>query len=515
MKRFLVVVLLIISQSAFGYDFKDLCREVAPSQEASKAILAVLQSLEQMQFDTETEGFMDFLRNGMDTDSFYFGDLYRSQFFKPVNDNYRALTLKHERKPGSNTIIVIPESYDDIDITACINYLGVQELGIRENPFATLKKYRSFSLYFQSKEAWENAGDISPASLADGVLKVMDPTNIRQMTPKSSCGLYPNLKDETRILVDNFSTTFPTVSSLIDQYVELNNFVLIKQTESSILDTVLNKECTGNKDVQYTHFKFTPKVKIKELKKNYPDLASNIKKYRGLFNINGVLKNTEDHIYAKLKITPKETLIEGYTADGKVIPFDEDGNLIFKEAGSFETEKEIIADGNIQVDFLGLDINISGNILINHETNENKDTLTGKIQTARYEYSGRLLGFIPISVIKFLSPIDIDRFADDMLYVMLNANNGEGTRGTIEWVKDEKHNRLSTIHVTTEMLDHYTIQFFSRYSRIFFGSSETVIEEGRMLAEKALDAVITDAKNIYAEIDYSHIDKNVGLALKD
>ncbi len=487
MKQLFLVLLFCAAQPVFGYDFKDMCRDIASSKESSKEILSAMRFFETIQLDSQAEGFIDFIVQGTDSDSFYLGDLYRSDFFRPLKDEYRGFTLKHVRNSQKNAIVVIPESYDDVDVGQVNDYMAVQEIGIRSNSIACLRKYRSFSVYYKSKDSWEHAGDLKPRNIADGMLKILEPSNVKKMSAQP-CELFDDLDDETRVLMSDFCHTFPESSRLLDHYVDLNDFVSIE---------------TGKKNmITYTHVSFEPKVR-RTLNKDYPDMAEYMDKYRKLITLSVAIKNKNGNTYVTLHITPKKTILEGYTYQGKVVPVDEEGNLVFEEAGTFQNEKEILSDTKLKVDFLGLDLSAHGKGIIKKQNTPKKEAYNLKVENITYKYSGRLLGIIPISVIKFLAPIDIDQFMNDMIYVMLHGNNNEGTILSIEWEEDDARNRFSKLHVSSEMLDHNMIEFITSIMRKFLRSKnlDQALAQSQALGEKVLSAVVSDARGVFSDLE--------------
>ncbi len=483
MKRFIFILFLIFSTPVFGYDFKDMCRKIAPTDEAINSILNGINSFGIIEIDSNIEGFNEFLRDRINSDVFYFGDLYKSSYFRPINNGYRALTLQHIRKSGSDKIEIISQMYDQVDVRNSGEYVNIQEFGVKKNRRATIETYPSYSVNFRSKEAWEHAGDMTAENITTDIFKIIDPSNIQRIEAPAS-PLHKNLKKETRLVMNDFNRTFPNLSALIDRYIKLDQFIKIKKKNNT----------------QYTHLKLEPAVKLKILKKDYPEYADYMEKTRNNIKFRVAVKNKRGNTYFKIFFSSTKAILECYTYSGELIPFDSKGNPVFQESGTLDTEEEIIIEAPINIDFFGLKININNTILCKHHSETSKEILNFKIDKLNYSYSGMLLGFIPISVLKVLLPIDIDQFANDLVYVILNANNGQGSIATVWWESDESEHKFSGFSASTELLDHYFIRYFTKYTRGLIDTEEGVAAQSDIFQKKFLTAFLIDIKTVFTDL---------------
>lgn len=487
MKKHIPILLLVLFFSAAKYiGFADVARTV--SGKSSDKIVDYLSLLRNAfavsKYDKNAEEFHDFLSGSFE--NFDFKSLYNSRYMEKGSNDSRWITYSGKYFKTHYFISLVNTPYETITNPDFGDYSAYFELKKKEISSYRSKAYPKLPSYLLNLKVNSNFGSVSheTGSLAlEQLLRVIDPLNLKEMEGGES-KLYPKLKKPNeRKIIYQLEKDFPKSIRFLNLYT----------TSSSLL-------AESEENSTYTKIQFSGELNQKNIRIHYPylgDYLDNLKDL-GWVKFDLVLPTGQKILQAGLSSEKLQLTATLFTKNGKLIPYTVSGkteNLDFKNEISFTNITKLDYKINIQFhgNIYGLHFD-SNAIRLNAHFSKKTNEGIFKFQFVDFEkirVSGGFSYLIPVWLINFVIPGDLEELVNHFVLVLQKANDGKGTFGEFSWTNKSKNWEFNA-NVQTEIVDSFLIRFGLRiWNNKFLPSVEAREELGKLIS-KGLDILIQD-----------------------
>lgn len=465
---------LFLASAATAATFKEAVRSLGPGNSGvtvARELLGLLNLMsEHLSYDERARQFFIFLNDALE--DFDFARIYDSPWLTPTRDNFRSIVLSGKNTGKGYRVSIDPAAPDKAALGN-----ARAEYRMRRNEIGGDKTYTT-QLEFDA--ALKKFDAQAMARFLEGILKINDPQNIRSLHAAPSVA-FAEFQGETRKVFDQAEADFPQTTRMLSKYLEFRSFAEIKTA--------------GGKP--YTDIAIRGHFKMDALQADYPQIRKFLKDIRNLFILQIYIGNAKGQNIASFIINTQteEFFIGAKTQGGKIIPMAKDGTPVFADAVSFtgNSDHKFFMAVNAFVNVYGLKIN-TGNIgaYLRYQSNLEKMSFFAKITNIpEGKISGALFGVLPTWVIDLSIPSDLQTLMNKFSQVVLNANNGEGSRAEIAWLKRGNDASLH-LAASTEFLENRFIRIGMKIWVRKFRPSETVQEEIRLLIGRFTRAALAD-----------------------
>lgn len=475
---FLFLTATVIASSSVPRDnFDTAYRKLVPDNNAITSFENILKAMGKLEKDERTKNFLDFFGECME--SFDLKDLYESEYFQKTGDGYRAMCLKGCVLPDRFKIELVNPDYDKYQIKNSGDY--VSEYALKKNETTILGNSKSYSALSRSKTSWKQFSYKNMVALVEALFRVVDPGNIKTLE-KSSAPLWCNLSGDSRPVMDEFYKSFPNIAKFLNKYF--------------LMDSAFDVKTYNN--IQYTHANIKGRFNFDQLEKDYPHVADYLEDLKDVIEATLILKTQTGHTWSRQVIKSTEYVTwDFYTRNGKLVPFDSNGNPVFEEEFSVTQSKDIIF---IQIQKatarkFGLIVNGENTLHCEYHSTQTKGLITGKLLQTKGKVTGKIFGIFSPVFIDIMMPGNMDQLISDFVKVMVNANKGEGTNVRFEFDTSNPNDIVSNFYMATEMLDNFLIRLGMKISAGGFKTDEDTQEELRNFQDTMVAVMLTDIRN--------------------
>ncbi len=474
----ILIFSLLVASTVSAATFKDAVRSLGPGNtgvSVARELVGLMNLMsEHLTYDEKARQFFVFLNDALE--DFDFARIYDSPWLSPSTDNFRSIVLSGKNVGQSYRVSVDSAAADK---SALGNARA--EYRMRRNEIAGDKTYTA-QLDFDA--ALKKFDAQAMARFLEGILKIQDPENIKALHPAAS-NAFPEFKGETRKVFDQAAADFPQTTQMLSKYLQFRSFAEIKSA--------------GGKN--YTDIAIRGHFNMAALEADYPQIRKFLKDIRNLFILQIYIGNAKGQNIASFIINTQteEFFVGAKTQGGKILPMNKDGSPAFADAVSFSgnSDHKFFVALNAFVNVYGLKIN-TGNIgaYLRYQSNLEKMSFFAKITSIpEGKISGALFGVLPTWVIDLSIPSDLQTLMNKFSQVVLNANNGEGSRAEIAW---RKKGGDASLHASasTEFLENRFIRIGMKIWVRKFRPSETVQEDIRLFIGRFTRAILADLSGV-------------------
>lgn len=465
---------LFLAGAAGASTFKDAVRSLGPGNSGvfvARELIGVLNLMsEHLSYDDKAKQFFAFLNGALE--DFDFARIHDSPYLTPAADNFRSITLTGKNSGNGYRVSLDAAAPDK---SALGNARA--EYRMRRNDVGGDKTYTAQLAFDAALKKFDAQAMVR---FFEAILKIQDPESIRQLTAPAS-NVFPEFRGETRKVFDQAAADFPQATQMLSKYLEFRSFAEIKSFAGK----------------NYTDIALRGHFKMDALETDYPQIRRFLKDIRNLFILQVYIGNAKGQNIASFIINTQteEFFIGAKTQGGKIIPMAKDGSPVFSEAVSFagNADHKFFVALNFFVNVYGLKIN-TGNIgaYLRYQSNPEKMSFFAKITSIpEGKISGALFGMVPTWVIDLSIPSDLQTLMNKFSQTVLKANNGEGSRAEIGWLK-RGGDAVLHASASTEFLENRFIRIGMKIWVRKFRPGENIQEEIRLFVGKLTRAILAD-----------------------
>jgi hypothetical protein len=463
-----------------AYTFNDTLRDIVPGGQGKDAVKEIVRLLErtdlQYRSDPETDAFRKFMRATLE--NFDFMKLYESPYLKDLGNGFRGLGYQGCSIDNHYLVNIVTEKNDRCEVSHIWDFST--RYALKKND-ACIAGGRSFIATIDSTTATGRYSNRNALLFFDGLLKVIDPVNIRSLNAPV-CELYGDIKGDSRKVIDEFYRQFPKVSELFNRYSTIRSFLEIK----------------SHNNIQYTALSFRYGYRLKNLKADFPELAKSISNINGLYLINMKVKNAANHTAMSIVFDSRDDVLSVslYTRRGRLIPFDDAGNPVFSEELSLSNARDMpyYAVFDMVHDVHGLKF-ITDNMVVRfrYRDTPGRGLWTMKLEeVSKTRITGSYYHIIPRWLIDMFVPSNMEQMVYDVSRVMLNANGGAGSSITFEWDTRNPAHVMLRFSAISEFMDNYFLKYGLRVWAKSTINNKRLFSEAKALTARFMEAFSSD-----------------------
>ena len=314
-----------------------------------------------------------------------------------------------------------------------------------------------------------------------GLLRVIDPANIGRLNAPE-CGLFPNLRDESRGVVNEFHHTFPRVSRIFGRYTVIRSLVSLRE----------------HGGIPYTRCDLRYGYRMDALKGDYPRMAKAFGEIRGLYLITMQFRMDDGTTLLSMVFDSREDVMgcTFYTRNGTFVPFDATGRPLFGREIVPESVRDLSYHAVMDMvhDVHGLKFTTRGTILrFHYRAAPKKGSLSVRIEEGgKTAITGRLYRVLPPWLIDLFVPDDMEQLIGDFTRVMTAAHEGRGTSVSLEWDTGAPGDVKLDFNAVSEFADNYFIRYGLRVWSRKMLADEAFTAEARRITGTLLEALRMD-----------------------
>ena len=481
MRFFFVACFICVSVVAvFAYNFDDAINDIHPEMKGASAAIEIVGLLNKIfsniRSDDKSIEFLDYLDESLQ--KFDFRLLYKNPTLFPLENGFRGVTIQGRNETDHYFIGLSDYRKDELTNDTIGNFTS--EVGLKKID-ESIVGYRSFSAYMDTEMALKQYSHHNLLLFTDGLLKIIDPENLQNSDP-SDTNIFNSIKGDERIAINIFYEAFPKLAEILDRYLTLTSLLNIQRYQN----------------IPYTHFNITTKCKYDELKNDYPLIAKYLNQFRDVLQTKVVSKNSNGNTIFQLRFDCSEDFFSFsiYTKNGKIVPFDEKGNPVFKDAFSLARLKSYDFKLITTLLFNAYGLKYYNDQIISTGTYLNTDTmavLNVKLDSvSKTKVYGRKYHIIPKWLIDFMIPDDVDQLIYELVTVMLHANDNEGSYVKFEFDFRDSDNVFMNSIASSEYVDNFFIKLELGIWRNILKTNKKTIDEINILILRTLQAVLND-----------------------
>jgi len=463
-----------------AYSFDDTLRGIVPDGRGRNAVREIVTLLEKTDVryrsDEETESFRKFMRETLA--NFDFMKLYASPYLKETGGGFRGVSFQGCNMEDHYLVNLVTEESDRCEISRIWNYATLYALKKNDSCIAG---GRSFVASIDSTTATGRYSHRNAILFAEGLLRVIDPVNIGKLNAPA-CSLYEEITGDSRKVIDEFYRIFPRVSELFNRYSVIRSFLEVK---------------THN-GIPYTRLSLRYGYRLKNLKKDFPELARSIKNIKGLYRINMKVKNSSGRNALAIVFDSREDVLSLtlLTRRGRLIPFDDAEKPVFNEELTLSAMRDVPYSAVFDMlhDVHGLKF-ITDKVVVRFRYIDapGKGRWTMKLQeVSKTHITGSYYHIIPRWLIDLFVPSNMEQMVYDVSRVMLSANGGDGSTIAFEWDTRAPGKTMLRFSAISEFMDNYFIKYGLRVWSKSTISNKKLFTEAKALTARFLDAFRSD-----------------------
>lgn len=499
MKAWIFAVLLAAA-SVSVYSYPNALNDMTPDGKGAQAAEEILEVVQRaaasMEMAPNIQEFNAFVYEK--ASKFSIDELYESGFLETLPDGSRGLVFIGSNQPGSYALTTGRSG-----AKPCPGGFTA-EFGLKRHETCEYGG-PSFSAHMDIRANTLRMSDQTGLALHEGFLKVIDPKNFHELQALRT-RRDRHIKMEALMVLKEFYTKFPHGARLIQLYTyPLHSEIVTRKFEGQ----------------EYTVQNFRVFLKLDAIKKDYPFLSGYLEDFRDLFRSEVIVSNKQGATILKMAFDSQKDIfsLSMLTRQGKVIPFDAKGNPLFDQEvrGVGLKELEFDVDMTLFVNVFGIKFTTEN---IDSAWRYHREGSKGALEVRltnidRTSLFGKAEGKVPDWVRDLAIPKKVDNVLFGFTRLLVNANNGEGSRMVMEWDDSDPENVAFHMRGTTELLDNYYVRFAAAAIKYCFQTDGNTQYDMQRLLTRTLNAIILDMRMYSGDGVRQEALSNAGSVSKD
>ncbi|MBW1988111.1 MAG: hypothetical protein JRI97_01055 [Deltaproteobacteria bacterium] len=463
------------------YTFEDAIVESAPGGQGAAAGLQLVRLLQhtEMEIGPTYEDLYKFFLESIE--HFDFPSFYQSEHLYPLPEGGRGVAIFGVNKGESYYLDATgPDILLDPRPTlgSFVARLSLEKKGSGETYLGRMA-VRAFLEGFSHQNF---------LALNEGFMRVADPDNVKALQAYKNRSLR-HIPQESLQVIRRLYADMPRLAPLLKDYIYM-------------LHTDLVRETHGGKKYTRCILRIYPRVDV--VRRDYPALGAYLQNLRGLYTLAATVRNDAGHIIARFASDSENDLVTLtlYTREGKFIPFDEEGTPLFNEEFSLTglSRYAFTMESELLVNVYGLHFS-TGSIKVRgaYVNSDKKAVFALSLEdVGPTTVSGKLADVVPKWVVDLTIPSNLAEHINSFNKVMVNADNGRGTRMEVAWNHADPRNITLMATGTTEFADNFYVRFALATFRYLFRPTAETMDDYEMLKARVLTAITLDLKDMQA-----------------
>lgn len=305
--------------------------------------------------------------------------------------------------------------------------------------------------------------------------------------------------DETSLkIINSLAADFPNLFAIFDRYF--------------IIEKIVSKK--PRSDAGPENFNILVRVNVNAFKKDYPHLGKLIARVKGMLNFRGAIFDAQNRRFGTLAFDGDKyrLAIQFKTQKGRLLFLGENGNPA-KGAGTAGIDLTVPGDqkfyliNDFQLNFVGLKLKIEG-LKADLTYYFNDDTAGGRVGIRRppeeIRAEGRVWGFLPIWLIDFFIPSNIEDMTREFFSTLASGIDGTGVNmllGSLPSmpsgnVPDESLKDSLWLLANAEILSNGTLRFAFNLQRSMMKEKDELAAEIKLFEQQLWKAFYRDYSRI-------------------
>lgn len=371
---------------------------------------------------------------------------------------------------------------------------------IKENPSIKTDPERGYGVTGEGVVVVDEFNHNFFGQLSKNYLSIIDPTNLRILTPKKS-EVFPSVSGLARKYVDDLFQTFPASVRFAERLIEPTlKFQSEQRKGSELVDVQVNL-----------------RLNLTQVKQQYPHLGAYIQNIKDdlSFVSSTVVTTKDDLLLIKSIFNLAENSVEFRfkTARGQLIPVSRNGEPVFSRgidpSSTTEFNGKIITGFKASV--YGLTIENRG-IESSLEYREGQKTvLRSKLQKVPVaKFRGSLFGFIPPGFLDVMMPGSLEGYAKIFGDGLVNGNAGKGAFAEVKFDSPASGKSIMTSQITAEIKDDFFLTFGLRILNDYLWPDDDTISDFRELSTRVAICLDKDVDKLKPKYSPQNQPKSVG-----
>jgi hypothetical protein len=265
---------------------------------------------------------------------------------------------------------------------------------------------------------------------------------------------FPKLEGDSLLLMAEWMRAYPNLTALIPCFI--------------IPENLVHRRARVPLMPAWTEVDMVVSLHREYLEYHYPDYASFINSMAGMLEATFVLKDANGNVLLTVMVDTKtfSLSIKAAICQGRLVPKNSAGELLYEHAADVHAQAaDLCWEGMMLIHVSGIELELANLKLYGHYGKwEDFAILKWRFcEPPRAKVSGALWGFIPVGVLDFFIPSNLEELATKFLKALANSNGGEGLKMQFSYARGATQGRI-VFHVATELEDS---GFFGFLMRIF------------------------------------------------
>ena len=328
--------------------------------------------------------------------------------------------------------------------------------------------------------------DLNPANLirvVEQLVRVMSLFSENGDDPPSEFFKGSNLDAPNRRVIHGFSGDFPHFFEMFDQYFAIENVVSDKSNGSD-----------GPKP-----FDMAIRIKVDAFKKDYPHIGKLMARLRGMLNFQATVFDTQNRSIGSMTFDGNQHLfsLRFRTRADRFLVLDENPNTA-NENGIGLTDlghRHFYLIYSFRLNIAGMKLNIEDlKVNLNYFFDDYGANVKAEVRQPPKEITaeGLVMGFLPIWLIDFFIPSNIEDMTRQFFQTLATGNNGDGVAmyfGSIPAKSSKKALRFLT---DAEVLSNGTMKFAHNLQRKMVREENELVEDIKLFEQQLWKAFYRD-----------------------
>ena len=263
--------------------------------------------------------------------------------------------------------------------------------------------------------------------------------------------IYKNLAGDSRRILNLYQETFPSFSSFVARYTRLSSLVTKKEKNQK----------------KVTFFNLRGRLNMAALQADFPGLYEYLEELGELFVLKTSLIDKNGNRLASFHVNSetREIFWSFYCHQGKIVPQDKAGNLIFKDAISAKQAQTLALSifASLRVKIYGLNFSFKNIVVRSKATISKTDTFQVSARLTKIstpQIAGSFYHVVPPWLIDIGMPGNMEELANRFIRVLVAGNYRKGSSFRFIWdAQQPKQGSIATVSAETEILDNPFARF--------------------------------------------------------
>jgi hypothetical protein len=291
------------------------------------------------------------------------------------------------------------------------------------------------------------------------------------------------LNDRSLRVLYGLAKDFPRLFAIFNQYFTIENIVSEEAAESTGPIT----------------FDIVIRININAIKKEYPYLGALFDRLKGMLNYQKTLFDAQNRPLGTLAFDGDKYLLSTRfkTQKGRFMILTENSSKA-KESGvdlTVSGHQRFYMVHSFRLNIAGLKLNIEAlKVNLDYYHDDNTANVTAELQQTPQEITagGLILGFLPIWLIDFFIPSNIEDMTQEFFQTLASGNNGEGFSIMYGSIPQESLAGNLWLLTDGEVMSNGTIKFGFNLQRQMVRNKDKLLEDIRVFAQQLWKAFYLD-----------------------